>query len=207
MLGLDEPYSEEELQAQNRRDRAFGEIQEVTEAIADFTRIRRIADAQGALTRTVLMNANGTFIRPPKLKDLPENEKPTVLLRIVASHLGKLTFRPTLRDSLALRHDPATQAMRTRIADWIEALRAADLDEIARIRSDVRDAVKQLAKARTAGLVGDVATWIAVPAFVADTLMGLPGILGGATTVTCVASQLWRSKLEVKHRWAMFGEV
>ena len=87
------------------------------------------------------------------------------------------------------------------------AIDSAQVDQLPRIRADILKAKKSLARADVAGKVGDVATWVAVPATVADALLGLPGVLSGTTTVAAIASLCWRNTAARKYRWAMFGSL
>lgn len=208
MVGLlrsGEPFTEEEIAAQEKRNRTYEATSPILDSITEFLKMRKAANEDGLMTRTALFSAGGSFIPPPSVPRSELITDPVKMLRVVAGELGRLTFRPTLKESLTLRKDPATLALRERLRDWLHALQGAEVDHLARIRSDIIKARKSLMRGRVAGKIGDAATWLAAPAAVADVLLTLPGILGGATTVVAISSLTWRNSAERKHRWAMFG--
>jgi hypothetical protein len=207
--GIDVPseYTDAEYEEQARRDQIYSEVQLVVDCITEYHRIVDASSTSRALIRAPLMAATGGFV-PAKLGGPNEaGGDSLVLLRVVAAELGRLTFRPTLRETLRLARDPATKALRDRIAAWLTAISTGHLDDLAPIRKEVAKAALALERANSAGQVSNVATWISLPATIADALLNLPGVLSGAATGAGVTALTTQAVLRRTYRWAMFGSL
>jgi hypothetical protein len=129
------------------------------------------------------------------------------ILKVVTSELGRIPFKPTLKETLRLAHDPASVALRQQIAVWKSALETGNLPSVQSIRPEIESALNRLARLGVFKNACRIVTLLGVPAaavgFWVDGISGaIPGFSASA------AAAVFQEHVEgVEHtfRWAMFG--
>ena len=139
------------------------------------------------------------------LANLYENEKNLVLLRVVASELGRLPRGRTLADSIRLSRSPYTNALRLKLSIWRERLEKGEIGNLKEVQEEVREASAAIQGVQATKSIGRIATYLSVPLVaVGPNLGGLAG-LGIGVTVVGALSQLTADVVGRRFRWVMFG--
>ena len=73
---------------------------------------------------------------------------------------------------------PATQALRAQLPLWLKEVASGEFDAAEVVQRDIRKATAALATLATDRAVGTVATWLAVPVGLVETLLHVPPTLG-----------------------------
>ena len=139
--------------------------------------------------------------------NLPNLDLDTLRTLIVAHDLGKLSFRPTLRESLALARDPATVALREQLPAWLHELAQGNIGRAELVQRDIKQAQRALRIASIGGGISNLTTWIGIPMIAVDSLLGLPSGVGITVTVIGTGGVATAAKLNHKYRWATFGNT
>lgn len=207
MMRVPDDYTPDEYQAQRRRNEIFGKFRPVVEAVEEFQRTSFLASKHNLILRTPVISQNTDLaLLNPDFRLPPESDQ-FVLFRVVASGLGKLTYRSTLQDSIKLSKAPATVALREYLAAWKTELENGEVDAALKIQSEIKRATDAMEKLQTDRVAGTITTWLSVPVSAVEFMFGLPPVLG--VTVGLVGKGA-SAKCEVvsrKYRWAMFGNT
>lgn len=206
-LDVPEEYTNAEYEAQRRRNEIYSAFRPVGEAVKEFQRTSYLASKHGLTLRTPVLSANTDHMLLNPRFSLPPDSDQFVLFRVVATGLGKLTYRPTLRDSIKLAKDPATAALRDFLTAWKNELANTDIDAALKLQSEIKRATDALAKLQTVNNVGTITTWLSVPISAVEFMFGLPPVLGVSVGLVGKGASATSTFVSRKHRWAMFGNT
>lgn len=200
-------YTNEECEAQRRRNETYGAFRPVVDAVEEFQRTSFLASKHNLVLRTPVLspNTDQTFLKPGF--SLPSESDPFVLFRVVANSLGKLTYRSTLGDSIKLANDPATVALRECLMAWKTELENTDVDAALKIQTEIKHATAALSKLQPVNIVGTITTWLSVPISAVEFMHGLPPILGVSVGLVGKGASAYGGVVSRKYRWAMFGNT
>lgn len=201
-----EDLNEEELQAQEARHRVYQEASPLLNCMNEYLDLAAIAQSQNTLLTTPIHPTNDTILAAPP--EPVEGEAPEIaLVRIVAHGLGKLSFRPTLRESLALARDPATVALREELPMWLDELATGNIGRAELVQREIGRATKGLKVASVGSGISNLTTWVGVPIGVVELLLGLPPSLGLTVSAIGTGGAATAAKLSRKYHWATFGNT
>jgi len=201
-----QPFSDEDMKAQFNLETALDAWGPVRRCIETFALTVATADDSDALVRVPFSLAAGA--EGGRFAEADAYERGNhALLAVVSDELGRIPFRPTLRDTLKLAKDPATAALREQLAVWKATLEATDDRGLPSIRSEVAAALRSLQRATMFSKVGRWMTLLSVPVgSLGFFLSGVPGTLPGfAVSVAGALAQESAQGLQRAYRWAMFG--
>ena len=203
------PYAEAVVQQAKQRAEVFNRAAPIYNAFLEYAQAIDVAKQTNALVHTLnhpasLPSTSSFFTTPETI------ERPTkiALLRITARKLGKLPYRATLRESLALARDPVTRELRAQLNMWLSELQAGNVSIIEKMERDIAKATTALSRAYIGRRIGTLTTWLGVPTVVAEMILGLPlPYLGISITAVGAAAASYEDEQIKKHGWATFGNT
>ena len=204
-LQIPHEYSEEEYEAQRKRNEKYSAFAPLGKAVDEYISVAQLASKHHMLVKTPhfaecgqkqLMNPK--FIGGPSSNEL-------VLFRIVATELGKTTFRPTIKGCLELARDPATVALRNQLSAWQTELAAGGESTLRSIQSEIKKANTALSKLSGVQTIGTLTTWLSVPVTSVELMLSLPPVLGISVGVVGKVSSGASLAISRKYKWAMYG--
>jgi hypothetical protein len=205
--GTDIPdlHSEEEYAAQRRRENTYSAFAPIAEAVVEYSAVAQLASKHDLLLKTPVFSDFGqTQVANPRyLRRI--NSDALILLRIVASELGRTTLRGTLSECLNLATDPATVALREQISMWQYNLAVGDEAALRSIRKEIRQATTALARLSGVRTVGNITTWLSVPIAVAELVLALPPVLGISIGIVGKLASAKEMAVNRKYKWASYG--
>jgi hypothetical protein len=204
---VEDEYDPEEYKAQRLRNEVFSSFRPILHAFEEFQRVSHVASKYGYVLRIPIVPQGHTdsFLNPDSKSHMKSND--FVLFRIVADGLGKLTYRPTLRESIKLANDPATIALRECLSVWQKELLNTDVDAVIKIQSEIKKATKALSKLNTINNVGTITTWLSAPVSLFEFFLGLPPILGVSVGLAGKGTSAISTFTKTKYRWAMYANT
>jgi hypothetical protein len=204
-LGIPHDYTEEEYEAQRRRNEKYKAFAPIGAAIAEYLAVAQLAAKHDMLLKTPQFSEAGQtqLINPNFVAGAASDE--LVLFRVVATQLGKITFRPTIKGSLALARDPATIALREQLQLWQTELPSGDEAQLKAIQKEIDQANRAMSRLSGVETVGTITTWLSVPVAIAELVMALPPVLGISIGVVGKVSSASAMAITRKYKWAMFG--
>jgi hypothetical protein len=162
------------------------------------------------LSRVFLPRAAATTLSDdsdsPRLQPIaPTEEVRAYLLRIASSHLGRLPFRTTLRDTFRVANSPAAADLRLLLDAWSRELVEGRLETLQTIEKDANKAMAALRAADGASEGSRLITYLGLAATAASLFSEIPVELGIATTILGSGFQGISDAVKSKYRWASFG--
>jgi hypothetical protein len=199
-------FTEEELHAQETRHRIYQDASPILECMTEYLDLAVIAHTQNTLLTTPVEATADTVLTPPPIP--AEGAAPEIaLVRIVARDLGKLSFRPTLRESLALARNPATVALREQLPVWLDELAAGNIGRAELVQREIAQATRALKIAAVGSAVSNLTTWAGLPLLALDSLVGLPASLGLAVSIIGTGGLAASEGIKHQYRWVTFGNT
>jgi hypothetical protein len=200
-------YSDEEYAEQEQRQEKYLRFEPIARAMNEYVELCTLAEKHRYLVKTPILNEGGdNILDNPNYHSLGAIDE-AVLFRIVGRELGKTTYRPTLKGSLDLAREPATAALRSQLSSWCSNLASGNVEELKKIRQEIKKATKALQRLPAIIMAGTITTWLSIPASLVETMFGLPPVLGlSVSAVGVVASAVAKARND-KYRWAMFGNT
>jgi hypothetical protein len=142
-----------------------------------------------------------TMLQP----DIPLETSETALLRVVTERLGRLPYRPSLRDSITLARSSAAIDLRKLLHQWAAELPNGATSQLAAIEGEVRKAMRALAAAQEAAAGSRLITYIGGAATLLSPALHIPPEAGFSVVIVGLGCQLVADRLHKKYNWAAFG--
>jgi hypothetical protein len=208
-IGLEIPghYTEEEYEAQCRRNEKYRAFAPIGAALDEYLSVAQSATRHNMVLKTPQFSDAGQtqLVNPNFVAGASSNE--LILFRVVASQLGKTTFRPTIRGCLALSRDPATVALREQLELWKKMLPEGGEDQLKVVQREIGQAQKAISRLSGVETVGTIATWLSVPVATTELMLALAPVLGISVGVAGKVSSATVTAVTRKYEWAMFGNT
>lgn len=204
-LGNPHEYTDEEYEAQRKRNDKYKAFAPIGRAVEEYLAVAQLAAKHDMLIKTPQFPEAGQaqIINPNFVSDAASDE--LVLFRIVATRLGKITFRPTIKGSLELARDPATIALREQLQLWQTELPSGDEAQLKAIQKEINKANTAISRLSGVETIGTITTWLSVPVAFVELLMSLPPVLGISVGAVGKVSSASALAITRKYKWAMFG--
>jgi hypothetical protein len=116
-------------------------------------------------------------------------------------HMPKIQ---TIEQVLRLREDKRINKFREKILEWATLLSIGDVDSEKKIRTELKEANKELSKIETAQKLSTISTILSVPAFFAD-LFITGGAIGGSLMASSIGVLYYQHSKKKKYEWLLFG--
>lgn len=203
----EDEYTSDEYAEQEIRKRAIEEARPILECTREYLEIITVASKENALIRIPLASYPVEHSVEPLFTIESKENQDIALFRVVATELGKLTFRATLEESLRLADQSNTEALREQLAKWKQSLQRGEIDNLGTIQKEVKEATSELAKLSSTKNVGKITVLLSLPVSALEMLTGLPPALGLTLNLIGLASQQRRDETESALKWAMFGNT
>lgn len=199
-------YTEEEYTAEEGRQQAYNAAMPILDCMLEYLNLATVASQENALLKTPTYPTINQTIPAPDLLQHSQGDE-IALFRIVATGLGKLTYRPTLKESLKLAEEPATQALRDQLPEWIDELSKGNLATVEKVQREIQQATSALERLSPVKSTGTLTTWLAVPVSLTELFLGLPPVLGITVSLIGKGASAATVLVEKKYKWAMFGNT
>lgn len=205
-LGFRNRFSEEQWAAYDRRKAAKKAAYPIYEAFETIAKLSWEATERSAFLVTPCSwgVAGATLNQPLDTTQASHLERKS-LFRIAAQDMGKVVVRGSLRDTLKLAKDPASEALRQKVTEWVDALGNGEIATLPGIRKEIQQATASLERTGHAKKLGTFLTYAAVPVGIGEMLIGSPGLVGFCLGGVAVAADLSVQLTQKKFRWALFG--
>lgn len=198
-------YTDEDIEAQRHRSAVYKEFSPIASAIQEYARLTSVAERFGLMVKTpMLQGQSSTSFLNPKF-EAGTDDSELVLFRIVAQQLGRTTFRPSLKGSLALASESATKSLREMLSIWYARLATGDSGELQRIQKEINRATKELKRRSEVQNLGVITTLLAVPISAAEYILQLPPVLGISVSSLGLMACRNDEKILNSYRWASYG--
>jgi hypothetical protein len=193
-------YSDEEYTAQERRESIYNEGKPIIECYNDYVKTVSLSNRENALIKVPAIEfVYGT----PNIEQYKNNEY--VLFRVVAEGLGQLTYMPSLKETLMLSKESATNELRFQLQEWIDNICSSNINEIGYVKNEIKNTLSKLNSRRKYGTIGKFVTYIGLPLTCIGLLNPLASIPGLLVSIAGVLTTAQVSYIERKYKWAMFG--
>ena len=189
-----------------RYEEAYQRARPLLDAWDEYARLQRIAVDRSALLMIAATEQTSEAVRREDANAL-EDKTPLGLYKVVATKLGKLTHRTTLRETLQLAEDPATASLRESLPIWLDRMVAEDSTSADLVATEITKALSALAQASRVAAVGKVVGYFAAPVATAEYFLGLPPVAGLHVELISRILDLKAGELTAKHAWLSFGNV
>jgi hypothetical protein len=204
---VDDEYTSEEYEEEERRSETIKLAAPIFKCTEEYLQLVTVATKEKALIRIPTSIPPLENTQEPLMNIKTTGHEDIALLRVVATGLGKLTFRNSLKESLDLAEHPNTQALREQLARWKESLQHGEIDNLEEIQRDVKEATSELAQLTRIKNIGRVVAYLSLPISVVSILSGLPPVLGIYIGLVGLATRVRVEETEDALQWAMFGNT
>lgn len=206
-LQIPHKYSDDEYEAQRLRNERYTAFKPVGDALSEYLSVVKSAETHNMLVKTPQFpDAGLNQLTNPQFVKGDQSEE-LILFRIVAEHLGKTTYRPTITGSLQLAKDPATVALREQLQLWRNELPKGNEQQLKAIQKDILHAQKSLSRLSGIQTIGTITTWLGVPVGIAELILSLPPVLGYTAIIVGKISSAETMDVMHQYKWAMFGNT
>lgn len=196
-------YSDEDMQFFEAQQAIYNKAQPIANVINEYERVQTTAQQHEALIRIpTTFTPNAPLISPIKPH---EAEQEIAIVRIASTKLGRLTYKPTLRESLELAQHDTTVEFYRQLVRWKTTINEGNLDAVEVIHADVERASKELSKVAETDNANRIVTYASLPIALIE-LLPIPSIMGFTTTITGFLSTAKNDATNKKYKWAMFGD-
>lgn len=206
-LRMKRSYTSDEYNAAKIRQEKFNNSMPIFQALEEYIQVVSVAKREDANISTSFNASNDKILKTQGASAQQSGTDQVALYRIVATGLGKLHYRPTLRDSLALASQPETISLRNMLPVWLNEIAAGNHDEVAYVQKEIIEAKNALSKLSTVETVGTITTWLAVPIAAVEIMAALPPVLGIGASLIGKGASATSINIQNHYKWAMFGNT
>jgi hypothetical protein len=197
-------YTAEEISRWEKLQNEYREFNPAHKIIEAYSRVLTCSIQNSALSSLPTFHANEQSISLGNVEDSSERQ---VLLKVTCEELRRVPIDKKLSETMRLAQSPEAASLRTKLAEWTDALRNGEPNSYERILNDISYARKELSYAKSFSKAGQYSTWVGVTALgVAALLPPLGTAIGAAATVTCALALAGEKAIKFRNRWAMFGQ-
>jgi hypothetical protein len=127
------------------------------------------------------------------------------LLRVVTERLGRLPYRPSLRESITLARSSPAKDLRELLHQWTDELPNGVTQQLTAIEREAAKAVRALTQSQDLAFGSKFITYIGGAGLLLSAIAHIPPEFGIGTTIMGVGIQVVADRIQKKYNWASFG--
>lgn len=200
-------YTQAELDLARRNREAYAAARPIVDCGIEFSNLVTAAGNGSTLVKTPFVEPTAQLVpgSPPNLRTGIPNE--IGLFRVVATDLGKLTHRHTLRDTLKLSREAATTSLREHLPIWLDQLSQQDISGTELVQKEIKRAADELERISGLTTARRIMGYFAIPVDLLELILQLPPILGISLELISRGLEIKERSVTNRNRWLAFGNT
>lgn len=182
---------------------AYQQVKPVIDVIESYKKVITSSLNLSALSALPVFSDGKEII---EIQDVDDTLQRQAILKITSKELKRTPIGYDLAQTLEISASSEAESYRSKLTEWVTALRNNSVNSLEKIHSDVRKSRKELNYSKALSSAGGFCTCIGFSTLLASPLFPPIAALGGAATVLGVFCFGGEKALKFRNQWAMFGK-
>lgn len=205
LQGVPDGYTKEDVEMEKRHSQIFERVRPITDCLAEYSNMLSASKKEQNIIKTPFHEPSEQNVDNNLFTTKSTASREVALFRLVATRLGKLTYRTTLNESLSLSEESATKSLREHIPLWLKSISEQDIQAANLIQAEIMSASRAMESVSRWDIGSQILGFFSIPVSLLEFFLNLPPIPGIALELISRGIDADNEIIEESVQWISYG--